>query len=104
MRRLPPREKKLLSYARDRRNAYGANDKASRKGIPRRKRQVSKTNRHAVHQQLSAVAGQVDSEWAEAVEIRMRGVRSRSWRKWPDQPLGQVLVWKRQRAMRRQSP
>lgn len=32
-----PQEKKALSYARDRRNGYGENDKSSRKAIPARK-------------------------------------------------------------------
>jgi hypothetical protein len=32
--RRSPQEKKALSYAKDRRNDYGENDKSSRKNIP----------------------------------------------------------------------
>lgn len=32
-----PQDKKALSYAKDRRNTYGENDKSSRKAIPARK-------------------------------------------------------------------
>lgn len=35
MTRRDPQEKKALSYAKDRRNDYGENDKGSRKGIRR---------------------------------------------------------------------
>ena len=36
--RSSPQEKKRLSYAKDRRNDYGENDKSSRKNIRRNKR------------------------------------------------------------------
>ena len=35
VKRKSPQEKKALSYAKDRRNTYGENDKSSRKNIPR---------------------------------------------------------------------
>jgi len=35
MNRKTPQQKKAESYANDRRNTYGENDKASRKAIPR---------------------------------------------------------------------
>ena len=38
MARRSPQEKKTLSYAKDRRNDYGENDKSSRKSIRRNKR------------------------------------------------------------------
>lgn len=34
MKRRSPQEKKRLSYAKDRRNDYGENDKSSRKNVP----------------------------------------------------------------------
>ena len=46
-RRLSPQEKKELSLQKDRRNAYGENDKASRKNIPRAKARVNRANRRA---------------------------------------------------------
>jgi hypothetical protein len=96
--RWSPQEKKALSYAKDRRNTYGENDKSSRKNIPLRKRLVNKANRHAVQQQLDDAVGPVDAERAERTEVRLRGTRGKSWRKRPDEPLGQVLERKRQRA------
>jgi hypothetical protein len=45
--RRSPRVEKALSYARDRRYAYGNNSKAARKAVPRRMRMVNKANRHA---------------------------------------------------------
>ena len=99
--RRSPQEKKALSYARDRRNAFGQNDKASRKAIPLRKRLVNRANRHAARQQLSEAAGPVASERAERVEERVQGTKPKTWRKWPDQPLGQILEQKRQRRERR---
>ncbi|UGT42762.1 hypothetical protein LTV02_04940 [Nocardia yamanashiensis] len=38
VRRKSPQEKKSLSYAKDRRNDYGENDKSSRRNIRRNKR------------------------------------------------------------------
>ena len=101
--RRSPQEKKALSYAKDRRNAYGGNDKSSRKRIPRRKREVNMANRHAARLQLDNAIGPVDAERAERAEVRLRSTRGRTWRKFPDEPLGQVLEWKRKRAERRQT-
>jgi len=59
--RRSPREEKALSYARDRRYAYGNNSKAARKAVPRRKRSVNKANRHAEQQFLAEIRGPVDA-------------------------------------------
>ncbi|WP_194828528.1 hypothetical protein [Nocardia sp. XZ_19_231] len=45
VRRRSPQEKKSLSYAKDRRNGYGENDKSSRKNIPRNKRIRNRVDR-----------------------------------------------------------
>jgi hypothetical protein len=95
--RRSPQEKKALSYARDRRNAFGENDKSSRKAIPLRKRLVNRANRHAARQQLSEVGDRVTAERADRIEERVQGTKPKTWRKWPDEPLGQVLERKRQR-------
>ena len=95
--RRSPKEKKALSYARDRRNAYGENDKSSRKAIPLRKRKVNRANRHAARQQLGESGDRVVPEHAERIEERVQGTKPKTWRKWPDEPLGQVLERKRQR-------
>jgi hypothetical protein len=55
-RRSPP-EKKALSYAEDRRNDYGENDKSSRKNIRRNKRTPNRADRHRDHQVLSQAVG-----------------------------------------------
>jgi hypothetical protein len=96
--RRPPQEEKALSYARDRRYAYGNNSKAARKAVPRRKRWVNKANRHAEQQFLAEIRGPVDAIQAEDMEDRLRGKRPKRWRKWPDMPLGKLLELRRQRA------
>jgi hypothetical protein len=93
-----PREDKALSYAKDRRYAYGNNSKAARKAVPRRKRWVNRANRHAEQQVLSEARGTVDAIRAADVEQRLRGRQPKRWRKWPDMPLGIVLERRRQRA------
>jgi hypothetical protein len=97
--RRSPQDKKALSYARDRRNVYGENDKSSRKNIPLARRRVHNANRHADRQQLLEAAGPIDAERAEAAEDRLRSRRPKSWRKSPDASLGQVLEVKRLRAL-----
>jgi hypothetical protein len=86
-----PREKKRLSLARDRRNWFGENDKASRKAIPRNKRRVNRANRHAAATELTRVLGTPDLDAAETVESHVEGRRPVSWRKQADLPLGEVV-------------
>jgi hypothetical protein len=101
--RRSPQEKKALSYARDRRNAFGESDKGSRKAIPLRKRKVNRANRHAARQQLDELGDRVVPERAERVEERVQGTKPKTWRKWPDEPLGRALERKRQRRAEQQS-
>jgi len=91
MRRKSPQEKKRLSYAKDRRNNYGENDKSSRKNIPRHKRRVNRANRHRDQQALSGARGAVDIEGAATAEENLLKVRPQRWRKWPDATLGVVV-------------
>jgi hypothetical protein len=88
-----PQEKKKLSYAKDRRNVYGENDKASRKLIPKRKAEENRKNRRKVSQALSAVP-QLDEVTIDLVESSARNDVDRigGWRKSPDQPLGECLA------------
>jgi hypothetical protein len=90
-----PHETKSLSYAKDRRNVYGENDKSSRKNIPRHKRRVNKANRHAVQQQLAQAGGILDLDRAERAEDQLRGTRPKTWRKQPDISLGEFLARRR---------
>ncbi len=90
--RQTPQEKKALSYAKDRRNAYFANDKASRKAIPFHKRRVNKANRHADDQALRVAKGRRDEFIETSVDDRVHGRRPKRWAKWPDESLGERLA------------
>jgi hypothetical protein len=94
MRRKTPQEKKQLSYAKDRRNCYCANDKASRKRIPAKRAQSHRTNRHHDRQALHVSTGPVDLDRSEHTEQRLLGRRPLVFRKWPDRPLGEHVGYK----------
>ncbi|WP_067723227.1 hypothetical protein [Nocardia yamanashiensis] len=101
VRRKSPQEKKALSYAKDRRNDYGENDKSSRRNIRRNKRFPHRADRHREHQTMGGALGPVDLERAEGAEIAFRAEKSRwiagRWRKWRDAPLGEVVARKLRR-------
>lgn len=98
--RLTPQEKKRLSYAKDRRNNYGENDKSSRKNIRRNKRAPHRANRHHAHQVLGEAAGALAVDAADTAEQRLLAKRPKSWKKWPDMPLGDFVVGGLQRRLR----
>jgi hypothetical protein len=103
-RRSPP-EKKTLSYAKDRRNTYGENDKSSRKNIRRNKRVPNRADRHREHQVLHAATGiAVVDEVAERAEATLVAKRSmwltKRWRKLPDAPLADVVEGRLRRRAR----
>jgi len=93
-----PCEKKILSYAKDRRNVYFANDKASRTAIPIRKARESRADRRKVNQSLSEIPA-LDAAGVDLVESSARKdvLRKGGWRKKPDRPLGEYLDLKRKR-------
>ncbi|WP_282783431.1 MULTISPECIES: hypothetical protein [unclassified Nocardia] len=94
--RRSPQEKKALSYAKDRRNDYGENDKSSRKNIPRNKRVPNRADRHRERQVMASALGPVSVDAAERAEVELRGKRSKwlnmRWRKHRDAPLGEVVM------------
>ena len=97
MKRRSPQEKKELSYARDRRNDYGENDKASRKAISRRKGQRARAMRRHVRQQLPKDVPDVTAAQDEDIERAVKGSpakRAQMWRKTPDIPLRQWIARK----------
>lgn len=96
--RRTPQEKKQLSYARDRRNDYGENDKSSRTSIPARKRRANRVNRRLTGSLLAGATGDVDPVLAESVETNAGGRRPQRWTKVPDIPLGVHLERKRRRS------
>lgn len=97
MKQKTPQEKKALSYAKDRRNIYGENDKASRKIVPLRKTKVNRGYRKKVSQVLRQVIGSIDLERADLLENKARNVRKADWKKYPDAPLGDVVEEKIER-------
>jgi hypothetical protein len=88
-RRRSPQEDKILSYAKDRRNAYGENNKSSRTAIRQRKQWVNGTYRTAVHGALSALNAD-----PEALGNAVGSIRRRDWKKYRDEPLGNIVEWK----------
>lgn len=102
--RRDPQERKALSYARDRRNVYGENDKSSRKNIRRNKRIPNRSDRHRERQVLAVAAGRIVPEIAESAEVKLLAKKSRwlktRWRKCADTPLAEVVeykLWRRAR-------
>ncbi|NNU16802.1 hypothetical protein HK107_10780 [Parvularcula sp. ZS-1/3] len=83
-----PQEKKALSYAKDRRNDYGENDKASRKAVPARKAKEHRQNRRGAKQAANQLTS-MPEEVAEEIESSLiQGVeRVGAWKKKPDVPL-----------------
>ena len=98
----PPAEKKALSYAKDRRNSYGENDKASRKAIPKRKAIESRRVRHETKQVVTQIP-ELDEGVADVVESSVRQDISRvgGWKKAPDQPLRDHIDLQQERAVKR---
>ena len=86
MKQRSPQEKKALSYERDRRNAYGNNDKAARKGVPWRKRWRARGERRVASEQLSTAVGGLTVDDAEDIDVVTFGEWT-GWRKEPDVPL-----------------
>ena len=89
-----PQEKKDLSFAKDRRNCFGENDKASRKNIPRTKAKEILRERHEKKRALNTVLGARSEDQQVAAEITVHTSKPRQWRKVPDRPLAEHLAAK----------
>jgi hypothetical protein len=85
-----PQEKKTLCYAKDRRNTYGENDKASRKLVPLRKARVNRGFRRKINEVLKSPEGH-PLETADILEAQVRNIKREDWKKSADQPLGIVI-------------
>lgn len=87
-----PQEKKSLSYANDRRNTYGENDKASRKAIPARKAGENRKVRRKANQALNVI-DRLDDENAAVIESSLKQDLERvgGWTKSPDVPLSEYM-------------
>jgi hypothetical protein len=94
-----PQEKKKASLDHDRRNAYGENDKASRKLIPLRKQQSNQAERRTSSQPLARLKGKFDENEAVASELESRTQtvvqRRTGFRKKPDARLKDLLAYQR---------
>ena len=93
---MTPQQKKQLSYAKDRRNTYGENNKSSRKNIPLSKALDIRSERRAQDSALAKAVAATNVHQLDAVENSVRSTKPRQWRKWPDKPLGEVLICKNQ--------
>src|SRR4028119_181715 len=77
MERKTPQEKKRLSYAKDRRNTYGENDKSSRKNIRRRKRHPNRSNRRTARQPPPPASRSVRSSRPDGTRVKSPAPRRR---------------------------
>ncbi len=100
--RRTPQEEKRLSYAKDCRNAYGENDKSSRRNIPRGRQRAHRANRRRADRALRAAVGPVDEVVADRAEQVVRSTRPAVFRKSPDVPLGEVVEHRLRQRVRRQ--
>lgn len=99
-RRRSPAEKKALSYAKDRRNSYGGNDKAARKAIPARKAGENRKDRRKAGQALESYTT-LEEGAADLLESSLindiERVYGWSWKKSPDQTLGEHIKCQKDR-------
>lgn len=91
MKQKTPQEKKLLSYAKDRRNDFGQNDKAARRRIPLRKALQRRAFRKSANQLLQKASGAAEVEKLEILESKVKSVKKGDWKKSPDAPLGKIV-------------
>jgi hypothetical protein len=89
--RKTPQEKKALSYAKDCRNTYHANDKSSRKNIPLQKAKARRSYRKKVNAVVNELEKQTDIESIEILENKALGIKRSYWEKYSDEPLGKVV-------------
>jgi hypothetical protein len=102
--KLSPQEKKRLSYMRDRRNDYRENDKASRKAIPLRKRLAARAFRRKTKEYLPKNHLEIPEEELETLDGKIFEAKRQAqsdWRKKRDVPLGEYLLRKQERRVRR---
>ncbi|MGI8469094.1 MAG: hypothetical protein ACR2N3_11655, partial [Pyrinomonadaceae bacterium] len=91
MKRKTPQEKKTLSYAKDCRNVYGENDKTSRVSIRRNKTFPTRAFRKNINDILQGAVGAIDLEKAEVLDVNIRAIKRRRWKKSADMPLGKIV-------------
>ena len=87
-----PQQKKALSYVHDARNAFGENDKASRKAIPARKAEENRGSRRKATQALRS-SSQLACEKVDVLESSLLHDVERvgGWEKKTDIPLADFI-------------
>ncbi|MFE9745294.1 hypothetical protein ACFYOT_10350 [Saccharothrix saharensis] len=98
--RRSPQEKKRLSYAKDRRNTYGENDKSSRRNITLNRQLAHRADRHHADQALRGALGRPDEASADHAEQAARDRRPGRFRKHADVPLGEIVAARLQQRVR----
>lgn len=92
---LTPQEMKALSYARDRRNTYGQNDKAWRKLIPIRKAKENGQTRRNTAQAFDSLPGTTEAAADLIQSDATKDVgRVGGWRKAGDRSLAETIARK----------
>ena len=89
--RKTPQLKKAESLAKDRRNTYGENDKASRKNIPKAKASAERAFRHAAGAAVRNAKDPGTNDDADRKLADARLKRRAGFKKTPDTPLGAFL-------------
>jgi isochorismate hydrolase len=91
-----PQEKKLLSYKKDCRNTYCGRGSNARHAIAAHKARDHRAYRRQINQIL--VVNEIhDANLLEAIDVEAKSVAESSWRKYPDEPLAEVLKRKLER-------
>lgn len=83
--RQTPREKKLLSYAKDGRNTFAESRGRAHKAIARRKAKANRAFRHAESRALQSALGGND-------DVFVARISRKSWQKLADAPLGAYVA------------
>jgi hypothetical protein len=86
-----PQEKKAESYAFERRDTYGENNKSSRKNVPRRKIRINRDYRRTVRQQLVLSNAELSEELADTIDVEAKNIHREPFRKCPGTPLREVV-------------
>jgi hypothetical protein len=92
-----PQEKKAESYAFERRDTYGENNKSSRKNVPRRKIRINREYRRTIRQKLVLSNTGLSEELADTIDVEAKNIHREPFRKWSGTPLREVVEAKLER-------
>lgn len=92
-----PHQKKAASLTRDRRNVAGANDKATRKNLPRKKARLNRAFRHEVRDGLRVDGAPVEKLALEELDASVGAAHRKKFKKQPDLPLIEFIDRQREK-------